>query len=243
MAWNAHNGQPSALQPAAACLEHEGEGAAHCASSTRTGECDSQMGNGYQTWTRAAKHKQVRGAMTDGGGRSHKRHGSMKARLARTGPDCPGIWKASEILCFVGQRSASRVVFRRGGCRSSRNMRITSASYVLGRHYLRVRCLYARICRRRIYARGTRRPISSALGRKREIFHEQPFSCLCPGVMSGCPFTSGATYLVQVAWRRAAAHRIVVFLVLIRIWCWASSLGPRPILSRVYIVFARAWCC
>jgi hypothetical protein len=43
MAWNARNVQPSALQPAAACLEHEGEGAAHCASSTRTGEGDSQM--------------------------------------------------------------------------------------------------------------------------------------------------------------------------------------------------------
>jgi hypothetical protein len=198
------------------------------------------MGNGYQTWTRAPK--QVRGAMTDGGGRSHKRHGSMKARLARTGPDCPGIWKASEILCFVGQRSASRVVSRRGGCRSSRNMRITSASYVLGRHYLRVRCLYARICRRRIYARGTRRPISSTLGRKRETFQRAAFLLLVPW-----RYVRLSVYLrgteVQVAWRRVAAHRIVVFLVLIRIWCWASSLGPRLILSQVYIVFARAWCC
>jgi hypothetical protein len=137
--------------------------------------------NGYQTWTRAAKHKQVRGAMTDGGGRSHKRHGSMKARLARPGPDCPGtLWKASEILCFVGQMRRLPRRISAGGCRSSRIMRITSASYVLGRHYLRVRCLYARICRRWIYARGTRRPISSALGRKRETFQRAAVLLLVP---------------------------------------------------------------
>jgi hypothetical protein len=193
MAWNAHNGQPSALQPAAACLEHEGEGAAHFASSTRTGECDSQKAEWLSNLD----------ARCQTGTRSHDRRWRPQPQAPRLdegssredGPRLPRHMESLRNLMFRGAEEAPPASYFGGeGAAVPGICALPQQVMCSGGFAWRVRCLYARICRRRIYARGTRRPIS---------FLPACALALCPAISS--VYLRGA---IQVAWRRMAPHRM-----------------------------------
>jgi hypothetical protein len=149
------------------------------------------MGNGYQTWTRAAK--QVRGAMTDGGGRSHKAPRLDEGSSREDGARLPRHMESLRNLMFRG--AEERLPRRISAGRVPQFQEYA--------HYL------SKLCAREALPAGpmplctdlqaadlcTRVMAADQLGagpKAGNVPESSLSACVCPGVMSGCPFTSEA---------------------------------------------------